>query len=66
MRLRRGAIRLEADTPGPAVVYIVARTLAQGRACGLASVLDVALGNRSNALGAALGLTAVFLSLIHI
>jgi len=38
----------------------VARTLAQGRACGLASVLDVALGNRSNALGAALGLTAVF------
>lgn len=60
MRLRRGAIRLEADTPGPAVVYIVARTLAQGRACGLASVLDVALGNRSNALGAALGLTAVF------
>lgn len=60
MRLRRGAIRLEADTPGPAVVYIVARTLAQGRACGLASVLDVALGNRSNALGAALGLAAVF------
>lgn len=60
MRLRRGAIRPEADTPGPAVVYIVARTLAQGRACGLASVLGVALGNFSNALGAALGLAAVF------
>ena len=49
-----------AVTPGPAVVYIVARTLAQGRACGLASVLGVALGNFSNAVGAALGLAALF------
>ena len=32
----------------------------QGRACGLASVLGVALGNLSNALGAALGLAALF------
>ena len=47
-------------TPGPAVVYIVARTLAQGRACGLASVLGVALGNLANAVGAALGLAALF------
>jgi threonine/homoserine/homoserine lactone efflux protein len=47
-------------TPGPAVVYIVARTVAQGRACGLASVLGVALGNLGNAMGAALGLAALF------
>lgn len=55
-----GASLVLALTPGPAVVYIVARTLAQGRACGLSSVLGVALGNLANALGAALGLAAVF------
>lgn len=47
-------------TPGPGVVYILARTLAQGRASGLASVLGVALGNLGNAMGAALGLALVF------
>lgn len=51
---------LLAVTPGPAVVYIVTRTLAQGRASGLASVLGVAVGNLGNALGASLGLAALF------
>jgi threonine/homoserine/homoserine lactone efflux protein len=55
-----GASLVLALTPGPAVVYIIARTLAQGRACGLASVLGVALGNMANAVGAALGLAALF------
>jgi threonine/homoserine/homoserine lactone efflux protein len=55
-----GASLVLALTPGPAVVYIVARTLAQGRACGLSSVLGVALGNLANAVGAALGLAALF------
>lgn len=55
-----GASLVLALTPGPAVVYIVARTLAQGRACGLASVLGVALGNLGNAIGAAIGLAALF------
>jgi threonine/homoserine/homoserine lactone efflux protein len=55
-----GASLVLALTPGPAVVYILARTLAQGRACGLASVLGVALGNLGNAVGAALGLAALF------
>lgn len=49
-----------AVTPGPGVLYIVARTLAQGRAAGLASVAGVALGNFGNALAAALGLAALF------
>lgn len=49
-----------AVTPGPAVVYIVARTLAQGRASGLTSIVAVALGNLANAVGAALGLAALF------
>ena len=55
-----GASLVLALTPGPAVVYIVARTLAQGRSCGLASVLGVAFGNLANAIGAALGLAALF------
>jgi threonine/homoserine/homoserine lactone efflux protein len=49
-----------AVTPGPGVAYIVARTLAQGRAAGLASVAGVAVGNLGNALGASLGLAALF------
>lgn len=47
-------------TPGPGVVYIVTRTLAQGRAAGLASVGGVALGNLANAVGASIGLAALF------
>jgi threonine/homoserine/homoserine lactone efflux protein len=49
-----------AATPGPGVVYIVARTLAQGRGAGLASVAGVAAGNLCNAVGASLGLAALF------
>jgi threonine/homoserine/homoserine lactone efflux protein len=48
-----------AVTPGPGVLYIVTRTLAQGRRAGLASVAGVALGNLGNALVAALGLAAL-------
>ena len=47
-------------TPGPGVVFIVARTLAQGRKAGLASVAGVALGNLTNAVGASIGLAALF------
>lgn len=46
--------------PGPAVVYILARTLSQGRTSGLSSVFGVALGNLANAIGAGLGLAALF------
>ena len=48
-----------AVTPGPGVVYIVTRTLAQGRRAGFASVAGVALGNLLNAIAAALGLAAL-------
>ncbi len=51
---------LLAVTPGPGVFYIVTRSLAQGRRCGLASVAGVALGNLGNALAASLGLAAIF------
>lgn len=49
-----------AVTPGPAVIYVLTRTLAQGRQAGLASVAGVALGNLGNAVGAAIGLAALF------
>jgi threonine/homoserine/homoserine lactone efflux protein len=49
-----------AVTPGPGVLYIVARSVSQGRASGLASVAGVALGNFGNALAASLGLAALF------
>ena len=46
--------------PGPAVLYIVTRSLVQGRRSGLTSVAGVALGNLGNAIGASLGLAALF------
>jgi threonine/homoserine/homoserine lactone efflux protein len=49
-----------AVTPGPAVLYLVTRTLRQGRRAGLASIGGVALGNLGNAAMASLGLAAVF------
>jgi threonine/homoserine/homoserine lactone efflux protein len=49
-----------AITPGPGVLYIVTRSLAQGRRFGLASVAGVALGNLGNAVGASIGLAALF------
>ena len=48
-----------AVTPGPGVIYIVTRTLAQGRGSGLASVVGVAIGNFGNAAAASIGLAAV-------
>ena len=51
---------LLAITPGPGVLYILARSIAQGRSAGLASVAGVALGNLANATGASLGLAALF------
>ena len=49
-----------AVTPGPAVFYIVTRSVTLGRRSGLASVAGVAVGNLGNAIGASLGLAALF------
>src|SRR3984893_14774921 len=49
-----------AITPGPGVVFLVTRTLSQGRRVGLASIGGVALGNFGNASIASLGLAVVF------
>jgi threonine/homoserine/homoserine lactone efflux protein len=45
--------------PGPAVVYVVARSLDQGRRAGLVSVLGVETGTFAYALAAAIGLTGL-------
>jgi threonine/homoserine/homoserine lactone efflux protein len=49
-----------AITPGPGVIYLVTRTMSQGRAVGLASIGGIALGNLGNAAFAAAGLAMVF------
>ena len=49
-------------TPGPAVLYIVARSMNQGRMAGIASVLGVETANFFHAFAAALGLSAILLS----
>ena len=48
-----------AVTPGPGVLYIVTRSLVQGRSSGLVSVAAVALGNLANAVAASVGLAAL-------
>lgn len=46
-----------AITPGPGIAYVVARTVAGGRAEGLASCLGTGLGGLLHVLAAALGLS---------
>ena len=45
--------------PGPAVLYIVNRSVSDGRTAGLAAASGLALGNLVHALAAAAGLSAV-------
>ena len=49
-------------TPGPAVMYIVAGSVGQGRRAGLISVLGIEAGNFVHVLAATLGLSALLLS----
>jgi threonine/homoserine/homoserine lactone efflux protein len=48
--------------PGPAVLYIVTRSLSQGRAAGLVSMLGVNSGALLHTVAAALGLSAILVS----
>jgi threonine/homoserine/homoserine lactone efflux protein len=48
--------------PGPAVLYIVARSVEQGRIAGLASVCGITTGTLVHVLAAALGLSALLAS----
>jgi threonine/homoserine/homoserine lactone efflux protein len=48
--------------PGPAVLYIVARSVEQGRIAGLASVCGITTGTLVHVLAATLGLSALLAS----
>jgi len=47
-------------TPGPAVLYIVARSVEQGRVAGLVSVFGIATGTLVHVFASTLGLSALF------
>jgi threonine/homoserine/homoserine lactone efflux protein len=49
-------------TPGPAVLYIVTRSVEQGRLAGLVSVLGICAGTLVHVVAAALGLSALLVS----
>ena len=51
-----------AITPGPAVLYVVARSIDQGRAAGFMSALGVFVGTLVHVVAAALGLSALLMS----
>lgn len=49
-------------TPGPAVLYIVTRSIDQGRGAGIVSTLGIGLGTLFHVVGAAMGVSALLLS----
>jgi threonine/homoserine/homoserine lactone efflux protein len=49
-------------TPGPAVLYIVARSIDQGRSAGVVSTLGVGVGTLFHVAAAALGISALLVS----
>ena len=48
--------------PGPAVLYVVTRSVGQGRGAGLVSAVGLGVGNMVHVVAAALGLSAVVAS----
>lgn len=58
-----GASLLMVLTPGPNMVYLVSRSISQGRQAGVVSLLGVVGGFLVHMLAAALGLAALFLAI---
>lgn len=56
------AALLLAVTPGPGIFYVAARTLAGGRAEGLASSFGTGIGGMAHVLAGALGVSAIVLA----
>lgn len=50
-------------TPGPNMIYLVSRSLCQGRRAGVVSLFGVATGFLVHMFAAAVGLTAVFMAI---
>jgi threonine/homoserine/homoserine lactone efflux protein len=49
-------------TPGPNMIYLVSRSICQGRAAGVISLFGVIAGFLVHILAAAIGLTALFMA----
>lgn len=57
-----GAALLVAATPGPGILYVAARTLAGGRADGIASSVGTGIGGMVHVAAGAVGLSALLLA----
>jgi threonine/homoserine/homoserine lactone efflux protein len=57
-----GAALLMAITPGPNMIYLISRSICQGRTAGLMSWFGVVLGFSTHMVCAAFGLTALFMA----
>src|SRR3954471_4789235 len=62
LALYLAAAAVLAITPGPGIFYVAARTLAGGRAEGVASSLGTGLGGMVHVLAGSLGVSAVVLA----
>lgn len=52
-----------AITPGPNMIYLISRSICQGRTAGLMSLIGVVFGLTTHMLFAAAGLTAIFMAI---
>jgi threonine/homoserine/homoserine lactone efflux protein len=57
-----GASLILLITPGPATIYIMTRSVHQGRGAGIISALGISLGTFIHVIAAALGLSAILVS----
>lgn len=58
-----GAALLMVLTPGPNMIYLISRSICQGRRAGVVSLLGVVSGFLVHMLAAAVGLTALFMAI---
>jgi threonine/homoserine/homoserine lactone efflux protein len=56
------AASIIALSPGPGILYVAARTLADGRAVGLASSLGTGIGGLAHVAGGAIGVSALIMA----
>jgi len=57
-----GAALLMVLTPGPNMIYVLSRSVCQGRRAGFVSLLGVMVGFLAHVFATAIGLTAVFMA----
>jgi threonine/homoserine/homoserine lactone efflux protein len=58
-----GAALLMVLTPGPNMIYLISRSICQGRRAGVLSLFGVAAGFLVHMFAAAVGLTALFMAI---